>query len=142
MCSIQPPSRPVCLLIFASAWLFCVEDQPSDAHGPVTQPTTRAATTQQAPPITLRAKLVSDDQVDLAWTAFPGAVNYVIELSEDGAEYHEALDMEGTGMSASLVGLGDAPSEQKSHIRVVALSRAGQRIAESNICVVTATRDR
>ena len=101
-----------------------------------TQPATRPATTQSTA-ITLRFKVVSAEQIDLTWTALPGAATYLVQLSEDGVDYHESIDVEGTDTTASLVGMDEGQAGQKHHIRVKAIGASGRSIGESNVCVVT-----
>jgi len=98
-------------------------------------PSTRPATTQSVP-ITLRAKLVSADQIDLSWTPLRGAATYRVELSEDGTEYHESLEVDAPATSASLVGFEEARSGQNHYFRVVAVDGSGKLVGMSNVAVL------
>jgi pimeloyl-ACP methyl ester carboxylesterase len=100
-------------------------------------PSNTANATTQIAGITLNATLFSADQIDLAWSAFAGANTYKIELSLDGVDFHESIDIQGTETSTSLFGFEEAQSTQNHYIQILALNASGQTIATSNVRNIT-----
>ncbi len=97
---------------------------------------TANATTSMAG-MSLNATPIGADQIDLSWTAFAGAATYLLELSVDGVDWHESIDMQIAQTSTSLFGFDEGPANENNHIRVVAVDGNGQRLATSNVRVVT-----
>lgn len=98
-------------------------------------PATQPAATQPAG-FELTAKRVSEDQIDLSWTAWKGAAEYRVELSLDGVDFFESIEVDANDTKASLVGFDEATAGQSYHIRVVAMDDRERVLARSNVRII------
>jgi hypothetical protein len=104
----------------------------------VGSPSTRAApATTRATGIELKVKLVPHDRFDLSWTPLTGAALYQIELSSDGVNFDESMEVEADNTTASLVGLEEAQAGQTVYIRVRAVDKNDRVLDTSNVHVLS-----
>jgi fibronectin type III domain protein len=101
---------------------------------PSSEPTSKPATNPAQRKFTLSAKAVSQSEIDLSWTPIDGADKYVVEISEDGKEFHDSATVTADEPTAKAA---DFFPGQHFFFRVSAVSISGKVLSTSNVSDAT-----